>query len=362
MLEICCSFCFFENLHPGHKLIKLSDTESLKNKNISLESVTKELNEVSLKIIELKNKIEDEINKINNMFEKTMNELTNSYLKKHEELLKEENDLKENLKNEVTKVKEQLEIFLSESNNEIKLNERINKGIKKLENEEKNMIKILSYVSKINKTQKNMKILFSKLIRNIKFNYEEKNSKIKYEEYYFNGIMVPKNIEFKEINQSNINLSWNIDNINILNIDNKKIKFLVEMKKEGEKFKRVYEGNNTNFSIKNLDENTNYEIKICSFYENLIGEWTPVQKVKTLKSDIIKDNYLLKDNNDNFKFKFRPGLNYIINENGLIATKKGYIGWNCSIIGDKEIPKDNISKWKIKINNIANNKLNLFFY
>ncbi len=86
-----------------------------------------------------------------------MNELTNSYLKKHEELLKEENDLKENLKNEVTKVKEQLENFLSESNNEIKLNERINKGIKKMENEEKNMIKILFYLI-IKKTRRTMEL------------------------------------------------------------------------------------------------------------------------------------------------------------------------------------------------------------
>ena len=37
--------------------------------------------------------------------------------------------MKEKLGNEVKKVKEQLEIFLSESKNEIKINERINKGI-----------------------------------------------------------------------------------------------------------------------------------------------------------------------------------------------------------------------------------------
>ena len=83
-----------------------------------------------------------------------MNDLTNSYLKKHEKLLKEENEMKEKLQIEVTKVKEKFENFLSELNIEIKISERINKGIKKMENEEKNIIKILSYVSKINKTQK----------------------------------------------------------------------------------------------------------------------------------------------------------------------------------------------------------------
>ena len=36
--------------------------------------------------------------------------------------------------------------------------------------------------------------------------------------------------------------------------------------------------------------------------------------------------------------------------NGLLATKnKGGDNWNCVIIGDKEIPKNKISKWKIQI-------------
>ena len=39
----------------------------------------------------------------------------------------EENDLKENLKTEVTKVKEKLENFLSESNNLIRINENVSK-------------------------------------------------------------------------------------------------------------------------------------------------------------------------------------------------------------------------------------------
>ena len=52
------------------------------------------------------------------------------------------------------------------------------------------------------------------------------------------------------------------------------------------------------------------------------------------------------------KFKFRTGKNYRVDNNGLIATKiEGGDDWNCTIIGDKEIPKNEISIWKIKINN-----------
>ena len=280
-------------MHWDHKLIRLSDIESLKKENITIDSVTKDFNEISEKTINLKNKIENEINKINELYEKILNDLTQSFLIKHEKLIKEENDLKENLQNEVTKIKEKLENYLSESNNEIKISERIKKGIQKMENEENNMIKLLSYVSKINKTQKNMNKLFQNLMKNIKINYEKDKNNIKYEEYYFNGLFIPKNIEFKDVTTSSLNIKWQIDNINIINIDKNKIKYRVEMRKENEKFKSIYEGNNTNYLVNNLIKNTNYEFRICSIYNDLNGEWTEIQKIKTLNYFI--DSIILKE-------------------------------------------------------------------
>ena len=291
--------CYYKKIHDNHKLVELSDIESLQKENITIESTTKEFNNISQKIIELKKKIENEINKINDLYEKTIDDLTKSYLKKHEILLKEENDLKEKLQNEVTKCKEQLENFLSQSNNEIQISERINKGIKKIENDDKNIIKILSYVSKINKTQKNINNLFSHLMKNIKFNYEEEKSNIKYEEYYFNGIYIPKNIEIKDVSSNSLNLNWNIDEINIINTDKNKIEYRVEIKEEKEKFKIVYEGNKNNCLINNLKKNTNYEIRICSLYNNLIGLYSQIHKIKTLDIENIDSNILKESNKNN---------------------------------------------------------------
>ena len=291
--------CYYKKIHDNHKLVELSDIESLQKENITIESTTKEFNNISQKIIELKKKIENEINKINDLYEKTIDDLTKSYLKKHEILLKEENDLKEKLQNEVSKCKEQLENFLSQSNNEIQISERINKGIKKIENDDKNIIKILSYVSKINKTQKNINNLFSHLMKNIKFNYEEEKSNIKYEEYYFNGIYIPKNIEIKDVSSNSLNLNWNIDEINIINTDKNKIEYRVEIKEEKEKFKIVYEGNKNNCLINNLKKNTNYEIRICSLYNNLIGLYSQIHKIKTLDIENIDSNILKESNKNN---------------------------------------------------------------
>jgi len=176
-----------------------------------------------------------------------------------------------------------LEEYLSFSNNIIKNIERINKGIKILEKQEKNMLKILTYVSKINKNEKEIKKLNNTLMRNIKIYFEEKENKIKYVEYFFNGIPSPKDIEFKDIESNSIKAYWKIDDINLLNIDKNKIKFKIEIRKENsdDNFKKIYEGNEMNYLINNLDSNTNYEIRICSIYNDINSNYSEIMKVKT---------------------------------------------------------------------------------
>ena len=261
----------------------------MEKQNITIENSTKNYNENIQKIINLKENIETEITNIDNLYEKVNNETTKSYELKHEKLNKEENDLKEKLKTEVTKVKEQLEIFLSKSNELIKIGEKINKGIKSLEKEENKIIKKLSYISKINKNQKEMKIMFQELMRNLKITFDEKESNIKYEEYYFNGIQTPKEIEFKDVGSSNFKIFWKIDDIKVLNLENKEIKFRVELRKEknNEKFVQIYEGAENSCLADNLDKNTNYEIRICSTFNQLIGNWSPTKIIQTKELDSI---------------------------------------------------------------------------
>ena len=155
-------------------------------------------------MIDLKDKIENEIIELDKLYEKVEKEIIEYFKRKHEELIKKEKDIKDNLQIEVTKTKEKLEEYLSFSNKIIKDIERINKGIKTLEKEEKNMIKILTYISKINKNDKEMKKLYETLMRNIKISFEEKENKVKYEEYYFNGISSPKDIEFNDIDSNSL--------------------------------------------------------------------------------------------------------------------------------------------------------------
>ena len=160
-----------KNVHYSHKIIEIEDEESLNKENITIEASKKECNELFEKINNLKDKIEKEIIEINNIYDKVFSEVTKSYEIKHEKLIKEESDLKDKLQIEVTKIKEKLENYLSDSKNIITTNERINKGLNILEKGEKNMIKILSYVSKMSKFQKDSKVLLAELIPNLKISF-----------------------------------------------------------------------------------------------------------------------------------------------------------------------------------------------
>ena len=138
-----------------------------------------------------------------------------------------------------------------------------------------------------------MKKLETELIKSIKFNYEETKGEINYKEIYFNGIVIPKNIEFKNITSTNLNICWNIDDINLINFDKNQIKYQVEMRKKNDKnYKEIYLGKETNFLIKDLTPKTIYEFRICSLYNDLKGEYSKINEVETKK--IIDSSILLE--------------------------------------------------------------------
>ena len=261
----------------------------MKKENISIENLNKEFDVNNQKLNNLKKTIENEMLEIDNRYQKIDKETTKSYEIKREKLKKEEEALKEKLKTEVTKIREQLEINLSEINTLLKIGEKLEKGIKSLKKEEKVTIKTLSYISKINKNQKELKTIFQQLMKNIKITFVENENIIKYEDYYFNGIPLPKDIEFKDIGTNSFKILWKIDDINILNIDKKEIKYRIEIRKENSKedFSQIYEGNENNYLVNNnLVKNTNYEIRICSLYKDIISNWSDIHKIKTKNLDI----------------------------------------------------------------------------
>ena len=118
------------------------------------------------------------------------------------------------------------------------VHDRINKGIRVLEKEEKNIIKTLNYISKINKTKKEIKNLLTQQMKNLECIFQEDKTAIKYEEYYFNGIPEIKNIEFKDIGLNSFNVSWKLNDLNIIGIDKNQIKYKIEIRTKNKKFNK----------------------------------------------------------------------------------------------------------------------------
>ena len=258
----------------------------------------KDFDESAKNVINLKQKIENEISKINESYEKMNKEIKKSFELKHEQLIKEEKEIKDKLDNEVTKIKEKLEEYSSLSNSLIRNYEKINKGIQILnkdeQNKNSNLIKSLTYISKLNKNKIEMNDISRKVMKNLKLDFIDDN--IKYEEYYFNGLSIPKDIKISDIKFNSCNISWKIDDINLLNIDNNKIKYRIEIRKENEQFKSIYEDNKMNYNINKLDSDTNYEIRLSTTYNDIIGNYSDIIKIKTNKFDSLLLNETNKCN------------------------------------------------------------------
>ena len=269
--------------------MEINEKEALKENNISIENEKNQLKVLIQESNNLKEKILKEIEAINKIYEDQNNEITISFKKKHEDLTNKENDLKDALKNEVTKMKEKLEEYYSETNKEIKEGERLNKIINSFEKDEegKSLIKELTYISYINKKKKEIEKLLLKLMKNLKITYKEDEEILKLDEYHFSGIKNPKDIEFNDIKIDSLKMSWKFEENIPIELDMKKLKYKVEMRKENTKdnFIQVYEGKNNNCLIEKLNLGTNYEFRICSIYEDSISDWTPLQNVKTLSID-----------------------------------------------------------------------------
>jgi len=158
--------------------LDISDLESLKNKNIYIDIPTEEYLQIRNNLVKLKDEIEKEIKNINHIYDITVKDIINSFKHKYEYLVEEKNNLKERLENEVKRKNNKLESYLSQTNYQIKLNERIKKGAEKIKKEEKNMILTLFYVSLINKSKIQMKSLLDISMKTINFYYKENENNI----------------------------------------------------------------------------------------------------------------------------------------------------------------------------------------
>ena len=287
---LCCSLCYFGGEHRDHKVLEVNDIENLKKEKISIEDTKSEYEIFTKKSENLKMNIEKEINNINNLSNKIKDEIISEY------------DIKiQNLKNEMKKLIDEIDLntnktlkILNENmnkiQNQINKNIQVDESLKYLVNlKDDQIIKKLSYISNVNKHEKDTNLILSELMKSLKFTYSSENKNLKFDEYYFNGLPIPVNFQINIISGLNVNINWEIENLNMIHIkDKNEIKFILEMRKENEEnFNKIYEGNLMKFEIKDLIADKNYEFRVQCLFDNIKSKWSEIKKIKTKNIDSI---------------------------------------------------------------------------
>ena len=220
---------------------------------------------------------------------------------------------------------------------------KLKENIKYLEDSSKNIIesvnKLKEIYEKINKSKEEIKLKISKIFTKIRNVVNEREDKLlsevdnKFDESYFKEDIIKKGEKLP--NQIKIYL----DKGKILDKD--------WDEDENKLISRINDCLNIEKNIQNIVD-INDNIKKCNSDEIKINFEPEDDNINELEENIKKFGFI---HSDKFLFKFKQGNNYSVSNNGKIATKSsGGDSWNCVIVGDKEIPKDRISRWKIKIN------------
>ena len=132
-------------------------------------------------------KIEESTN-ILNLIQKEKDQINNSLNNVIEEINLFFNKMKNELETQVKKVNDKLKLFVKRYNNEIELSKKISEEAKQYNYQEKNNLKLLSYISKLDKTCENMDNLMSEQIYSLKYTFDINNKEIIYEEKKINNI------------------------------------------------------------------------------------------------------------------------------------------------------------------------------
>jgi hypothetical protein len=106
------------------------------------------------------------------------------------------------LESKVNKVNDKLQFYLKKYNNEIELSKKISEEAKKYNSEEKNNLKLISYIYKLNKTCENMNNLMSEQLYSLKYSFDINNKEIIYEEPKINNMN--KKYSYLCVNRSNL--------------------------------------------------------------------------------------------------------------------------------------------------------------
>lgn len=311
----------------------------MEDNGISYKDLISEFDEIFQKAKNLKIKIESEIEKIDGTYKNIENEIVLSFKKQHIELDEKEKNLKLELNVKVKQIREELEKNLTISSNILLSCEKTNENIKKFETKINNDIKTLYYISEINKNKEKAKEFINKKIRNYDISFES-DKYVFYNDYYFNGIPIPKNIK-AEKREGKLYIFWDLDNSNIKNIKTDSIKYSLIIKIIGsDLFGYKCETNDKFYYYNYYDEINDYEIKVRALIDNYQSEWSTIKKSKNKDQPELN---IFANNKNNNSLSSTSIFNEKFEAKGLFENNSGLFGTK-NIFSNSEVKNNNQEK------------------
>ena len=157
-----------------------------------------------------------------------------------------------------------------------------------------------------------------------------------------------------------------LSNLNKIILNDKKIEILNKAMNDINKINESLNKNDVGFDeafLKKNDKNFNNVNEEINKYKNEIeiqeNNFTYEEDILKELLDRINDFGKFGNNSKYLKFNWKNGPNYSLSKNNNIATKiSGGNFYNCNILGNIILPKNKISKWKIRLNKFLMNSNN----
>ena len=154
-----------------------------------------------------------------------------------------------------------------------------------------------------------------------------------------------------------------LENLNKIKSNEKKLdllnKALIDINKINESLNKNDVGLDETFLKKNDKNINNVNDEINKYKKEIELQEDNFTYDENILNEIIDkiNNFGKFDNNSKYlKFNWKSGPNYSLSNNNNIATKiNGGNSYNCNILGNIILPKNKVSKWRVKINRMKSN-------
>ena len=346
-VKLCCLECaFMSGLHKGHNIIKTPDIAQ-DNEIFSASEVRKHFADVLKCDDELDKKIEEAIEDIRKEGNEAIKKVKQTFIEAHEKLTEEESKIMEELERVCNESEEVLQKNLGKLREIHKYNRGLNEADIKIQRKETSRLMELNLVCSMEEQRRTMEELHRAMMTDLKIGWDSEGRKLSFTRTLFNGAPIPNNISFPSVLSRGMEISWDCDLNRMSEEDQRKLKYVVEMKKGADEeergWKEVYSGAERKCSASGLDKDTDYNVRVKCVIGELHGGWSDVAKEKTHNVPEFSESAWKKCPDDvekTRKYSFDK-------ENPKVAIKIG--GSYCTTIGNIALPHNKVVSWNIKI-------------